>query len=70
LVGGDGQFSIPILVSGRLPKPEVALDRSAVADEASQRLQERAKDALREFLDQPQQDGKTPRDLLKGLLKR
>jgi len=70
LVGGDGQFSIPILVSGRLPKPEVALDRSAVADEAGQRLQERAKDALRKFLGQPQQDGKTPRDFLKGLLKR
>ena len=70
LVGGDGQFSIPILVSGRLPKPEVALDRSAVEDEGGQRLQERAKDALRKFLDEPQQDGQTPRDFLKGLLKR
>ncbi|MBI3606383.1 MAG: AsmA family protein [Nitrospirae bacterium] len=70
LVGSDGQLSIPILLSGRLPKPEVALDRSALAGETGQRLRERAKDALREFLDQPQQNGKTPRDMLKGLLKR
>ncbi len=69
-IGSDGQLSIPILLSGRLPRPEVALDRSAFVGEAGQRLRERAKDALREFLDQPQQDGKTPRDLLKELLKR
>lgn len=63
LAGDDGRLHIPVRLSGRLPKPAVALDRTAALDEAKQRL--------RKFLDQTQPGGKaSPRDLLKGLLKR
>ena len=71
LAGDDGRLHIPVRLSGRLPKPAVALDRTAALDEATQRLRKRASETLREFLDQPESDGKaSPRDLLKGLLKR
>jgi len=63
LADDDGRLHVPVRLSGRLPKPAVALDRTAALDEAKQRL--------RKFLDQTQSDGKaSPRDLLKGLLKR
>ena len=63
LADDDGRLHIPVRLSGRLPKPAVALDRTAALDEAKQRL--------RKFLDQTQSDGTaSPRDLLKGLLKR
>ena len=71
LAGDDGRLHIPVRLSGRLPKPSVALDRTAALDEAKQRLRKRASETLREFLDQPESGGKaSPRDLLKGLLKR
>jgi AsmA protein len=71
LAGDDGRLHVPVRLSGRLPKPAVALDRTAALDEAKQRLRKRASETLREFLDQPESGGKaSPRDLLKGLLKR
>ena len=63
LAGDDGRLHVPVRLSGRLPKPAVALDRTAALDEARQRL--------RKFLDQTPPGGKvSPRDLLKELLKR
>jgi hypothetical protein len=63
LADDDGRLHIPVRLSGRLPKPAVVLDRTAALDEAKQRL--------RKFLDQPESGGRaSPRDLLKGLLKR
>ncbi len=71
LAGDDGRLHIPVRLSGRLPKPAIALDRTAALDEARQRLRKRASETLRDFLDQPESGGKaSPRDLLKGLLKR
>ena len=71
LADDDGRLHVPVRLSGRLPKPSVALDRTAALDEAKQRLRKRASETLREFLDQPESGGKaSPRDLLKGLLKR
>jgi hypothetical protein len=71
LADDDGRLHVPVRLSGRLPKPAVALDRTAALDEAKQRLRKRASETLREFLDQPESGGKaSPRDLLKGLLKR
>lgn len=71
LSDGDGRLQIPITLTGRLPKPKVGVDRASAVDEAGRRLRQRGNEKLREFLDQAEQDGaESPRDLLKGLLKR
>jgi hypothetical protein len=71
LTRDDGRLHVPIRLSGRLPRPTITLDRNAALGEAGQRLRQRANEKLRELLDQPGQEGApSPRDLLKGLLKR
>lgn len=71
LSDGEGRLQVPITLTGRLPKPKVGVDRASALDEAGRRLRQRGTEKLREFLDQAEQDGaESPRDLLKGLLKR
>lgn len=71
LADEDGRLRLPVKLGGHFPKPQIAVDRAALLDDAGRRLRERGSEKLKEFLDNAEQDGATsPRDLLKGLLKR